>query len=59
MEGCIMNSKKFGCLVRPSTREKPKEQRKKNTKKKKARIIFCKKVGNQVDQGGLEFEPGI
>lgn len=39
-----MNSKKFGCLVRPSTREKPKEQRKK-IQKKKARIIFCKKSG--------------
>lgn len=53
-----MNSRKFGCLVRPSTREKPKEQIKKY-KKKKARIIFCKKVENQVDQADLEFEPGI
>lgn len=50
-----MNSRKFGCLMKPSTREKPKEQ----TKKKKARIIFCKKVENQVDQADLEFEPGI
>lgn len=52
-----MNSRKFGCLVRPSIREKPKEQTKK-IQKKKARIIFCKKVENQVDKADLEFQPG-
>lgn len=40
-------------------KRKTKGAKKKNTKKKKLGLFFVKKVGNQVEQAGLEFEPGI
>lgn len=44
MKGCIMNSRKFGYLVRPSAREKPKKQTKKEKKKQKdLGLVFVKK----------------